>query len=228
MLRKEIAMTSEQFIFSFWRQYIMIEKEYLQSEQYVRIDPQNYKTFSDFYAKLLVQIGSEVDVTMKNLCQIKNPSFSGSNIDNYRNALISDNDFLSTKVQVINRNIVLEPWSQWKKQNAVNPHPYWWTIYNKVKHERINIVTVDNITQESYKFANLENTIYALAGLYQAAVYSYYLLSNRENNRTNIPLPGSRLFKLSEGIWTNMYFPYDFDLHVEDGMLIMERSDFTY
>ena len=221
-------MTSTDFLNYYWHQYIMLEKEFLATEQYVKIDPANYKTFSDAYAKLLLQIGSEIDVAAKMLCQIIDSTFNGDKIDCYRDILSANTDFLSTEIAVLNRSIVLKPWERWITASTNKPNPFWWTAYNKVKHQRTDTVEIDGISQDSFRFANLEYTMNALAGLYQVDMYAYYLLSNAESLKRNVPLPGSRLFNPSGTIWDNMDFPFDFALTIDNGCLIMESSDFAY
>lgn len=55
-------MSEEEFVNLYWKQYIMIEKEFRQTTKYVALDSINFKTYSDAYIKLLLQIGSEVDI----------------------------------------------------------------------------------------------------------------------------------------------------------------------
>lgn len=62
----------------------------------------------------------------------------------------------------------MEPWKNWSDITA----PTWWTMYNKVKHHRMEN---DSTTQRQYyKFANLENVLNALAALYIAEEYYVY------------------------------------------------------
>ena len=58
-------MTSQELVDSFWTHYIMLEKEFMATTGFVKVDTENYSTYSDAYAKLLLQIGSEVDVVAK-------------------------------------------------------------------------------------------------------------------------------------------------------------------
>ena len=48
------------------RQYCLIEKDFINTIDYVSISNSNYSTFSHTYLKILLSIGSEVDV-LKNL-----------------------------------------------------------------------------------------------------------------------------------------------------------------
>lgn len=58
-------MTSDEFTNRYWRQYLMIEKKFKTTVKYVAVDHENFSIYSDVYAKLLLQIGSEVDVVAR-------------------------------------------------------------------------------------------------------------------------------------------------------------------
>ena len=68
-------MTSQVLLDYFWTHYIMLEKEFMTTILYVRIDKDNSNTYSDAYIKLLLQIGSEIDVVAKETCKLLNPKF---------------------------------------------------------------------------------------------------------------------------------------------------------
>ena len=55
-------MTDEEFTNLYWKQFLMIEKEFRRAIQYVALSSENFNTYSDFFAKVLLQIGSEIDV----------------------------------------------------------------------------------------------------------------------------------------------------------------------
>ena len=72
-------MREEIFTNLYWKQYLLIEKEFRKSNKYVALSIDNYNTYSDLYARILLQIGSEVDVVSKLICKEIN---AGSNADN--------------------------------------------------------------------------------------------------------------------------------------------------
>ena len=65
---------------------------------------------------------------------------------------------------------------------------FWWTAYNKIKHERITKIELEGVTQESFRFANQKYTLLALAGLYQIMVYFFYLLATKEGEIVVTPI----------------------------------------
>ena len=49
-------ITSQEFIRLYWGNYILLEKEFIKTIEYVSIDEENYATYSKAYAKLLLEI----------------------------------------------------------------------------------------------------------------------------------------------------------------------------
>lgn len=221
-------MTSQDLINSYWTHYIMLEKEFSATMHYVRLDTDNYKSYSDAYAKLLLQVGSEVDVVAKEACKLINPSFNGELMDKYRQVLSGDADFSSTNVILINYGITLNPWNELETQFVNTPGIIWWKAYNKVKHDRMNPVTINGLTKEGYKFATLENVLNSLGGLYLLLLHSYYLLLKNEGKTIAVPLPGSRLFKLDGPPWNDVVFAFDTRFYFDNGDLVLETSNIPY
>ena len=84
---------------------------------------------------------------------------------------------------------MLAPWLGWeyhqKTTKRGNVHidatnPEWWTMYNKVKHDRIAIRPETN--KPYYKYANQKNVLDALAALFIVDSYSFHLLYERTPN----------------------------------------------
>ena len=158
-------MTDSEFHNLYWKQYILIEKEFRASIKYAAIDNSNFSTYSDAYAKLLLQIGSEVDVVAKLLCKEINPASNVDNILQYQ-SVISAKFPEYEKVTVSCSDLDLNAWDGLGVSS-----PVWWKVYNAVKHNRNKTETYDTVTKENYKFANQKNVLYALAGLYQLEQY---------------------------------------------------------
>ncbi len=197
-------MTCKEFINLYWSHYIMLEKEFLQMSEYVTISVDNNHTYSNKYLKLILAIGSEVDVAQKLFCNLLDNQNHYDNIENYRKC-IEDNrpEFFEQIVTVFNGEQILKPWDNRDSSNEVIS-PFWWKAYNKCKHKRVDSGTINNITKEYYKFANLENVINALAGLYQTLLYSYIIIANSESEKIKLPMPSSKIFSLKGNIWDTM------------------------
>lgn len=205
-------MTDSVFHNQYWKQYIMIEKEFKTSIKYVEIDESNFPTYSDVYAKLLLQIGSEVDVVAKLLCKELNSASSAGNILDYQSEIYAQfPKFGDVKVEC--NDIELIPWD-----GLATTSPVWWKVYNGVKHNRNVIATYGSETKENYKFANQENVLNALAGLYQLEQYLYAAIPHSQQQEET-PLPGSRLFKLGNQGWENKHFGQDSLFFDKEGRL---------
>lgn len=226
-------LNCDQFIDVYWAHYISLEKEFASTMRFVAIDPDNENTFSEAYSKLLLGIGSEVDVVLKEYCKMLQATFTGNKIDQYKTLIHSIKpNFCTQDVLVLKTEDKIQPWLAWsgtvvEAGNVIN-NPYWWKVYNKVKHERTEIGTIALETKEYYKFANQKYTMLALAGLYQVVIYMYYELATAEGKKVVTPLPGSRVFELTGGTWDTTQFNRDVAFYVDNGVLTMESSNIPY
>lgn len=209
----------------FWNQYISIEKEFLDTIHYVALSEENYSVYSDEYAKLLLQIGSEIDIALKYYCKILDTSFEGERICDYKKSIRKcDKNFVKQEIQCLfEKSIRLYPWECW---SANKGSPYWWTAYNKVKHCRneVGIIEDKNEEKQYFKFANLKYTLHSLAALYHIWLCSYYQLAIAEGETLLLPLPASRVFKAAGSKWETTGFYGDFALYLKDGCLYMEHG----
>ena len=226
-------LNCDQFTDVYWAHYISLEKEFASTLRFVSIDPINDNTYSEAYSKLLLEIGSEVDVVLKEYCKMLQSTFTGDTINQYKSLINSIKpDFGTQEVILLKTGTKVTPWLAWtgsitESGDVVN-NPYWWKVYNKVKHERTDIGTIALETKEYYKFANQKYTILALAGLYQILIYIHYELATTEGKQVVTPLPGSRVFELTGGSWNTNQFYRDVAVYVDDGNLIMESSTIPY
>lgn len=222
-------MKTEEFIKMYWNQYIHLEKEFSQTLFYLSLDCSNDSAYSQAYSKLILEIGSEIDVIFKEYCMTIDSGFKKSytSIGRYKESIQRVNPgFITQEVKLINRDRSIKPWEEW---NVLQDAPWWWTTYNKVKHKRTSKVEIDNTEKEAYRFANQKYTLTALAGLYQIMVYFYHNLAIDEGKKILTPIPGSRLFKLVGGIWDSVSFYGDSAFYVDDnGSLIWETGIIHY
>jgi hypothetical protein len=145
-----------------WYYFLSIEKDFLSTIDFVEVHPANGKTFSNEYAKLLLLIGSEVDVVAKMLCKKEAAQEKADNIDDYRTALTKKFVGLhKVEIELPRYSLRLQPWKTWDP--AIAKSPSWWKSYNNVKHER----------DINYLEANQENTLTALCGLLALLLYLF-------------------------------------------------------
>ena len=214
-------MTEDTFINLYWKQFLMIEKEFRQVIKYVAISEDNFDAYSDFFAKIILQIGSEVDIVAKVLCKEHNTESKADGINKYRDEILKAHPELE-KVTVVCADIELIPWRDWSEST-----PLWWRIYNGIKHNRCGIETYNDEAKESYKFANLRDTLNALAGLYLINLYLFQSLLGR-NIHIDTPMPGSRLFKPINQGWEVKNTYADSALYVYDERLVYTLPQYLY
>ena len=216
-------MSGNDFLKLYWTQYLMLEKETKACTKYVAFDSVNLKTFSNTFVKILLQIGSEVDIVAKELCKIIDPSQKVSNINQYY-VIISGKYAEFQDIIISCGDMTLRPWYGWTSTNS----PTWWKVYNAIKHDRYSIRTIFGVKQEIYKFANLENVLNGLSGLFQ--IEQYLFLLAQHDQHMSMPMPGSRLFQMTNHGWENKNQVGDDYFYVdnETGNLFWERADVSY
>lgn len=170
-------------VFDFQRQYCayyhVLESDFIGTEKYLTVNPDNYTAYSDEFIKLIQAICSEIDVSLKYLCKLIDPTFRGSKFPDYKKCIISSNSFFSrANVSLVRvQNIMLAPWLMWGKyteEEAAMSNFEWWKMYNKIKHDRTAVHP--ETKKPYYKYANQGNTLNALAALYIVISYTLFLL----------------------------------------------------
>lgn len=198
-------VTRNEFMQRYWKYYLMLEENFLETEQYLAIDELNFNAFSNEYIKQYQTICSEIDVIAKSYCVELESSFHGNSINAYCKCVIDNNsDFISRKVMLKDRNIALFPWENWTytTETQANGHvkivsnnPDWWLKYNKIKHNR---TTINNeMGLPYYKLANQKNVLHSLAALFQLELY-YFRKLQQVHFATDADMPGppSKLFEI--------------------------------
>lgn len=217
-------MNTEEIRSLYWRQYIMLEKEFIETIPYASVEESNFNVFSDKYLKLMLAIGSETDTVLKEYCFYLNNSFCGNSIGKYRTEIQTRSvEFINQKIAIINRNIEFTPWMMWLEADDTNPD--WWTVYNKTKHCRNQTGEIAGVTKPYYQFANQKYTLEALAGLFNVLIYFYMTAGKDEGIRDISPMPFSRLFEMREGIWKHVVFKPGLPvLYTAKGEYIIDRN----
>ena len=212
----------DEFLQRYWNYYLLLEKDFLDIEQYLTIDEVNFCAFSNEYIKQYQAICSEIDVISKSYCREIANRFNGSNINTYCKCIIDNNtDFSNRVIKLNNKNFKITPWKDWTyteetqqngnvKISANNPD--WWQKYNKIKYCR---TTINNETRlPYYKLANQKNVLNALAALFQLEMYYYRLLrQNHFTTEPDMPYPLSQIFQIEN--WGNRWQMIGADFAIE-------------
>jgi hypothetical protein len=145
--------------YPYWQHFLALEADFAATSRYVEFSNQNFGTYSIEYAKLLLAIGSEVDVICKVICEKLDSKAKRANIDDYRNCITAHCKITAEEVLISRFDLRFKPWDAWAR--GVNPN--WWTDYNGIKHFR----------HLKYGKANLENVANAICGLFVAVIYCH-------------------------------------------------------
>lgn len=163
---------------AFLPRYEMLEKQFCRTAEYVTLSPRNKKAFSLEYSKLLLTTCAEIDVFAKAFASLVDPVLvsKDANIKKWGIVLQEAIPEISNYAISVRGYGALTPWGNWEYEWYVTKKganriqlkgsaktPFWWTAYNKVKHERATLLGWED---SSYLEANQFNALNALAGLY--------------------------------------------------------------
>lgn len=137
-----------------WKYYLMLEKRFVESIEYVELHAENFDAFSNGYALLLQAIGAELDTVFKEFCGF-NPE-DRKNITEYAQYILTNTPEIKAQVIKIQEyDIELQPYKNWDSKNA-SKSLVWWNAFTSIKHNRYN----------QLKLANQKNVLNALGALY--------------------------------------------------------------
>jgi hypothetical protein len=182
--------------FIHWNYFLAIESDLENLSRYIEFINANFKTYSIELAHLLLASSSESDVVLKQLCALLSPNERVENIDDYRKIIKSKlPEFINESIYINRYGISVKPWDNWNGDN----NPYWWSSYNKVKHER-NVY---------FDQANLEHTISSVGGLLVTSYYYYKKLFESESGAILEPKKVTEKLKPSEFVQLDSNYYYD-------------------
>lgn len=144
----------------------------LRNSRYVDFSKDNLKTHSIELTGLLLSGCSEIDVILKEICLILDNNSKPQNIKDYQEAITQNlSEMIDEKIDIGTSFYVRQPFSSWNSKKS----PVWWTMHNKVKHERNTF----------YKEAYLDNVLDSISALFLCVNYYYNLvLSDIMHERT--------------------------------------------
>lgn len=182
----EKKLSKEEFLKIYWKQYRLLEKIFIQTDEYVSISKDNYDTFSNRYVNLLLLICSEMDsllgaVSSSHKYQSILKKFEyfvkeHPNVKNYRVDTKYPYDIKNitpmVKFSEKNQNDQSDKTSEKNKKRT----PDWWQAYNDVKHRRAE---QSEGGRYNYTKASLKNVLFSLASLY---IISQLIYENLDGN----------------------------------------------
>jgi hypothetical protein len=173
---------------SHWHYFLAIEDDLLRLSRFIEFSKKNSSTFSLENARILMAATQETDVLLKQICEKWCPKPNKKmyyNEEYYRLNLASVPEMHklpSLEVKFLLGDISSHPYSSW----GLSPRstPIWWNANNSIKHER----------HKHYEKASLSCVLDAVAGLFIASIYFYFLPRNRgEFNPALFPTDSSYL-----------------------------------
>ena len=164
-----------------WNYLLAIEDDLDRLSRYIEFDEKNFECFSIETSRIILTSAAEVDVVCKQICKKLKPESSAEDIHQYREEIKPVyTEIPNFKIMVPRYGLILTPWDNWKEECGV---PFWWTAYNKIKHNR----------DSEYYRANLKNALNSVAGL---LVMVLYLYKEKANMGELVPPP--KLLRVTE------------------------------
>ena len=145
--------------YRYWQHFLALEADFAATSRFVEFSQKNFPTYSIEYAKLLLAVGSEIDVLCKIMCERVDAAAKRNNMDDYRTCLTAHTKIASEEVLIRRHNLDFKPWAAW----ATGKNPSWWRSYNNVKHQR----------DLHFPEANFENTANAIGALFVIVLYCH-------------------------------------------------------
>lgn len=144
-----------------WNYFLAIEKDLENLSRYIEFSERNLQTYSIEIAHILLSSSSEVDVMLKQYCNLLEPNAKPKNIKDYKSIILSNGSDIANQKIIINRyGLEYKPFENWIKSDE---NLDWWISNNNVKHNR-NIY---------YHEANLQNAINSVGALLLTNVFFY-------------------------------------------------------
>lgn len=202
MNRKELSQNH-------WKYYLMLEKHFIESIEYVEPHKDNFNAFSNGYALLIQAIGAELDTVFKKFCGF-NTTDRKTIVDYAQHILINIPNIKNQKISVQEYNIEIQPFMNWDISQP-GQSLQWWRAFTDIKHNRY----------EQLKQARLENVLNILGALY--LIEMLYLKKITDGtNEVDVFDESSNLFTLKN--WTSKAIPSDQTLVVLANMLDGENN----
>ena len=185
MNRKELSQNH-------WKYYLMLEKHFVESIEFVELHEDNFDAFSNGYALLIQAIGAELDTVFKELCGF-NTTDRKTIADYAQHILTNIPDIKKQKISVQEYDIEIQPFMNWDI-NQPGQSLQWWGAFTDVKHNRY----------EQLKQAKQENVLNILGALYLIEML-YLKKITADTDELDVFDESSNLFTLKN--WTSKAIP---------------------
>lgn len=188
-----------------WGYYLVLEKKFVDSIEYVELHEDNYNAFSNGYALLIQVIGAELDILFKEYCGF-DTSDRKKTITDYARFILHDSpNIVNQKINLQQYDIEIQPFKGWDANQAAQSLP-WWSAFTNIKHNRY----------DKLKQAKQENALNILGALF---LIEMMYLKKITNGTSDIDVfdQSSNLFSLRN--WSTKAVPMNQVFAVLDDML---------
>ena len=187
-----------------WKYYLMLEKHFVESIEYVELHEDNFNTFSNGYALLIQTIGAELDAVFKEYCGFNTDD--RETIADYAQYLLSNEPHIVNQIiSVQEYDVEIQPFKNWDVNHPAQSLQ-WWKAFADIKHNRYN----------QLKQAKLENVLNILGALCLIEMMYLKKITNG-TNELDIFNESSKLFTLKN--WTTK------GVTLNNVIAIIDRSD---
>lgn len=187
-----------------WKYYLMLEKHFVESIEYVELHEDNFNTFSNGYALLIQAIGAELDAVFKEYCGFNTDD--RETIADYAQYLLSNEPHIVNQIiSVQEYDVEIQPFKNWDVNHPAQSLQ-WWKAFADIKHNRYN----------QLKQAKLENVLNILGALCLIEMMYLKKITNG-TNELDIFNESSKLFTLKN--WTTK------GVTLNNAIAIIDRSD---
>lgn len=176
--------------------YLLLEKDFEETKQYVTIAQENFEAYSVAYLKLLLTIGSEIDVMLEVLAKEYDPSKKESGFGCTKVITKQEPDIKQLEIKLRDEGITILPW----KCDTI---PEWWTAYNEIKHNRYETAIKFDPSKKYYQYANQKNVLYSLAALFSLEMYAYRAIAIKNNDEIFVPVIKT-MFSIINSHWKDV------------------------
>lgn len=169
----------------YWKYYIHLEQLLINTLDFVALNKNNFRTYSNQYASILQLTGAELDAFFKSFFEIKRSN--DFNIKIYIKQLIDKQpELIQQRVRILDTDIILIPFEKCKGVLKNRPMT-WWKAFTGIKHNRI----------EYFSKATLENCLLILSALYMLECQCILEIGKKDKSADS-PNPESKLFVLED------------------------------
>ena len=177
-------MNRTEFLHDYWRYYLMLEKKFINTLNYVELSTDNYAVYSDEFANLLQSAGAELDAFFKVFCNLTS---GRPTISDYASCILSNYPEVTTQeVNIHSYGITFKPFGNWKVQQSAKSLT-WWDAFTSIKHNRIAAI----------RKASLENVMNIMGALCFLEM-KYLLIITQRTDEVNVPDEESAIFTLKD------------------------------